>query len=291
MAAVANITEVSNSNTIGNALSAVASPALVKGTLGMNLMYTENLPTGTNVKKFQKKGSLTAATLAESTALQPDANGELTDATITATAAKVVVSSGLSVEEQRFGNIDLARIGNEQFGAIARAVDVDFIGMAAGLATTQTATTVLTIDDVMTAQMSIYNSNCPNQEVTLAAALGPRAVYNLKKEIIQSGASAWANPAQLALFQGAPVKANGLVGNIPGICDVYQTTGYATTGGDDQQMLIHPMWCLAGMFDSSPISWVADKGPEGLYTSIVSYFLYDIIEWNDLAGVMLRSDT
>lgn len=289
--AVANITELSNSNTIGNALSAVSSPALVKGTLGMNLMYTENLPTGTNVKKFQKKGSLTAASLAESTALQPDANGELTDSSVTATAAKVAVSSGLSVEEQKFGNIDLARIGNEQFGAIARFVDTDFIGMAAGLATTQTATTVLTIDDVMTAQMSIYNSNVPNQEVTLAACLGPRGVYNLKKEIIQSGAAAWSNPAQLALFQGAPVKANGFVGNIPGICDVYQTTGYATTGGDDQQMLIHPMWCLAGMFDSAPISWVADKGPEGLYTSIISYFFYDIIEWNDLAGVMLRSDT
>lgn len=291
MGAVANITELSNSNTIGNALSAIGSPALVKGVLGLNLMYTENLPEKTNVKKFMKFGSLTAASLAESTALQPDANGELTDSSVSATAAKIAVSSGLSVEEEKFGMIDLARIANEQFSAIARAVDNDFIGMAAGLATTQTAASVMTIDDIMIGQLSIYNSNVPNQEVTLAAVLGPRAVYNVKKEIIQSGAAAWSNPAQLNIFQGAPVKANGFVGNIPGVCDVYQTTGFATTGGDDQQMIIHPQWCLAGMFDSAPVSWVERKGPEGLYTSVISYLFYDVIEWNDLAGVMLRSDT
>lgn len=289
--AVANITELANSITLGNLLSAVSSPALVKTPVGMNLMYTENLPTGTNVKKFQKKGSLTAATLAEATALQPDASGELTDTSVTSTAAKCAVSSGLSVEEQKFGNIDVARIGNEQFSAIGRFVDNDFLSMASGLSTTVTSTSVMTLDDIMQGQFNIYNSNTPNQEVTLAAVLGPRAVYNIKKEIVQSGAAAWSNPAMLNIFQGAPVKANGLIGSIPAICDVYQTTGFATTGGDDQQMIIHPMWCLAGMFDSAPDTWILNQGAAGLYTEIVSYFFYDIIEWNDLAGNMLRSDT
>ena len=289
--AVANITELSNSNTIGNALSAVASPAFVKSTVGMNLMYTENLPSMTNVKKFRKNGSLTAASLAESTAMAVDANGELTDTAVSATAAKCAVSSGLSVEEQKFGTIDLARIGNEQFAAIARFVDNDFLSMASGLSQTQTATSVMTVDDLMTAQMTIYNGNVPNPEVTLAAVLGPKAVYNVKKEIIQSGASAWSNPAQLGLFQGAAVKANGLVGSIPGVADVYQTTGFATGGGDDSQMLLHPMWCLAGIFDSAPQSWLTNKGSEGLYTEVVSYYFYDIVGWNDTAGVLVKSDT
>lgn len=291
MAAVANITEVSNSVTLGNLLSKASSPALVKGTVMMNLMYTEDLPSGTNVKKFVTRGSLTAATLVESTALAPNANGELTDSSITATAAKVAVVSGLSVEEQRFANIDLSRIGDEQFSAIARFVDNDGLSMATGLSTTVTSTSVMTVDDIMLGQFNIYNSNVPNQDVTLAAVLGPRAIYNLRKELVQSGAAAWMNPAMLGIFQGSNIQANGRVGSIQGICDVYQTTGFATTGGDDQQMIIHPMWCLAGMFDTSPRSWIINKGAEGFYTEVASYFLYDIIEWNDLAGVMLRSDT
>lgn len=291
MAAVANITELSNSNTLGNLLSSVSSPALVKTPVMMNLMYAEDLPTGTNVKKFQKNGSLTSASLAESTALQPDSNGELTDTSVTATAAKLVVSSGLSVEEERFGYINLQRIGDEQFAAIGRGVDNDAIGLASGLSTAVTSTTVMTIDDLMQGMFNIHNSNVPNLEVALAAVLGPRAVYNIKKEIVQSGAAAWTNPALLGIFNQAPIQANGRVGSIPGICDVYQTTGFATGGGDDYQMIIHPMWCFASMFDTAPKSRVLAQAAAGLYTEIVSYFFYDIIEWNDLAGVWLKSDT
>lgn len=290
MAAVANITEFSNSVTIGNALSRLASPALVKTAVGLESLYREDLPAGTNVKKFVKRGSLTAATLAESTALAPDSNGELTDSSVSATAAKAAVVSGLSVEAQQFGNIDLSRVAAEHGSAFGRFVSNDIIGMAAGLATSQTATSVMTIDDIMLAQLAIYGANVPNQEVMLHAFLGPKAVYNLKKEIIQNGASAFANPSMLSVLNGLPAS-NGFIGDIPGICKVYQTTGFATTGGDDQQMLIHPLWCLAGIFASAPVTWYKDKGAEGFYSEVASYYMYDVIEWNDLAGVMLRSDT
>lgn len=290
MAAVANITEFSNAVTLGNALSVLASPALVKGAVGLESLYRENLPSGTNVKKFVKRGSLTAASLAESTALAPDANGELTDSSVSATAAKVAVVSGLSVEAQTFTQIDLARLAAEAGHAIGRYVSNDIIGMAAGLATTQTATSTMTIDDIMLAQYAIYGANVPNPEVMLHAFLAPHAVYNVRKEIIQAGASAFTNPNMLSVLNGLPA-ANGFIGDIPGICKVYQTTGFATTGGDDQQMLIHPLWCLAGIFASAPVSWFKDKGAEGFYSECASYFLYDVIEWNDLAGVMLRSDT
>lgn len=288
---VANLSELSNSVIVGNLLSAIGSPALVKGTVGMNLMYTEDLPVGTNVKKFVKYGSLTGALLAESTALAPDANGELTDSSVTATAAKCTVVSGLTVEGESFGNIDIPRIANEQFSAIARYVDTDFLSMASGLATSVTAATVLTVDDIMQGQFNIFNSNCPNQEVPLAVVIGPRAGYNIKKDIIQSGGSAWSNPAMLSVFNGSGIQPNGRLGSIPGVGDIYQTTGFATGGGDDTQMIIHPMWCLAGMFAAAPVTWIKQKGAEGFYTEVASYYFYDIIEWNDLCGCALKSDT
>lgn len=288
---VSNLTEVSNSVIVGNLLSSIGSPALVKGQVGMNLMYTENLPVGTNVKKFVKYGSLTGAIVAESTAQAADANGELTDTSVTATAAKCVVVSGLTVEAEAFSNIDLARLATEQFAGIARYVDNDFLSMASGLATSVTAATVLTVDDIMQGQFNIYNSNCPNQEVPLAVVIGPRAGYNIKKDIIQSGGSAWANPAMLQVFNESPIQPNGRLGSIPGVGDIYQTTGFATGGGDDTQMIIHPMWCIAGMFAPAPVTWVKQKGAEGFYTEVASYYFYDIIEWNDLCGCALKSDT
>jgi len=288
--AVSNITEVSNAVTIGNALSAIASPALVKSTCMMNLMYTENLPVGTNVKKFIKKGSLTAATLAESTAAAIDANGELTDSSITATAAKVFVMSGLSLEAETFTGLSVARLGEEAGAAIGRAVDVDALGMFDGFSTVVTASTVLTIDDVMLGQFNILNSNCHNPEVQLQCVVHPKAYYNIKKEMIQSGASAWANQTFLDVLGRNPQQ-NCYAGSIPGLADFYVTTGQATTGGDTIDGIFHPMWALAGIFASAPVVWVQRQGAGGFFTEVASAYLYDIIEWNDLAGVELDSDT
>lgn len=290
MGAVANITEFSNSITIGNALSKVASPALVKSTCMMNLIYTESLPMGTMTIKFVKNGALTAATLAESTALAPDANGELTDSSVTATIAKCAVVSGLSVEGETFGNITLDRIAEEQGAAIGRFVDNDAISLFTGLSTVVTSAATLTIDDLMLGQFNIYNSNCPNQEIMLQTVLHPKAHYAIKKELIQSGATVWQNPAFISLLNGTP-KANCYVGTLPGIADVYATTGQQTSGGNTADAIFHPMWCLAGAFAPQPVTWLKQKGAEGFYTEAASYYFYDVLEWNDACGVELLSLT
>lgn len=290
MGAVANITEFGNSVTIGNALSKVASPALVKSTCMMNLIYTEDLPAGTMTVKFVKNGSLTAATLVEATALAPDANGELTDTSVSATIAKCAVVSGLSVEGENFGNITLDRLGEEQGSAIGRFVDNDGLSLFGGLSVAVTSATVLTVDDIMLGQFNIYNSNCPNQEVMLQSVLHPKAHYNIKKELIQSGATVWSNPNYVAMLGQTP-QANCYVGTLPGIADIYVTTGQATSGGDTIDAIFHPMWCFAGAFAPAPVTWVKQKGAEGFYTEVASYYFYDVLEWNDLCGVGLLSDT
>ena len=290
--AVANITELSNSVTLGNLLSAEMAPAFVKAAVGLDSVYLENLPVGTNVKKFTKAGSLTAATLAESTALAVDANGELTDSSISLTAAKCAVSSGLSVEEEQFGFISLDRIGQEQGAAIGRFVSDDILSLAGGFSTnTVTCATVATVDDLMLAQFAIYNAKVPNPEISLNAILGPRAVYNIKKDIVQSGASVWSNPNMLTLLSDGKPAANGLMGAIPGICNVYMTTGFGTSGGDDVQMVVHPRWALCGMLAPAPKVWIKQKGSEGAYTEVFSFLFYDVGEWNDAAGCKFSSDT
>ncbi len=289
--AVNFVTEFSNGITLGNLVAATSSPALVKGTVMMNHMYAENLPERTMTKKFPKNGSLTAASLAESTALAINANGELLDTSADLTAAKVAVSSGLSIEDQKFGTISTERVGAEQFSAIARAVDVDALSLFSGLATSVTSASVMTIDDIMQGIMSINNSNCPDLEVTPTYVGTPKSVYNIQKEIIQGGNASYSNDAMLDIFRGATMKANGFKGKLANLCDIYQTTGLATSGSDDVNAVFHPKWTFCGMFDSQPLTWLQNKGADGWYTEIASCYFYDVGEWNDLCGVKLLSDT
>src|SRR5688572_28101420 len=118
--AVANVTEFGNSINIPKVLSDLMAPAFVKSVIGLNLMHVEDLPVRSMVTQFRKDGSLTAAALAESTALAINANGELTRSAVDATVAKCAVSSGLSVEALEFSDLDLATIAERQANAIAR---------------------------------------------------------------------------------------------------------------------------------------------------------------------------
>lgn len=289
MGAVANITELGNSVNPTDVISSAIAPALVKKVCMPNLMHTESLPDRTLVKKHPKKGTLTAAALAEATALAVNSDGELSDTSVSSTIAKCAVSSGLSVEQLQFGAIDAARIAEEQASAIARFVDNDALGLFSGLTTSVTAASTLTLDDIMLAQYSIFNSECPNKEVNLAVVLSHKGHYNIKKEIVQSGASPFTNQAYLEVLGGNP-QANCYVGSMPGF-DFYATSGHATSGGDTVQAVFHPQWCFGGNFAAAPQFVSNMKGSEGLYMEIVGYFFYDVYEWNDLCGVKVLSDT
>lgn len=287
--AVVNITEVSNAVTYPKVISDLMAPAFVKSTFMLNHVHAEDLPVMSLVKQFQKEGSLTAAALAESTALAVNANGELTRAAVDATVAKCAVSSGLSVEALQFSNIDLATITTRQAEAIARYVDNQILALFSGLSTTVTSVAGMTIDDIMLGQYNIYNSECPNKEVPLTCVLGWKGLYNIKKELVQSGASVWSNPSYLTILQGTP-QPNGYQGSLPGI-NVFATSGLASGGGDNYQAIFHPMWTFAGTFDSSPRQMSLNRPSEGLYMENVSYYFWACVEWNDLAGVFLKSDS
>jgi hypothetical protein len=201
-----------------------------------------------------------------------------------------VIVSGLSVEAEEFSSLDLTRLSSEQFSAIARAVDTDALGLFSGLSTGRTASSLLTVDDLMLSQMGIYASEVPNKEVPLSLVTNAKGMYGVKKEIIQSGASAWTSESMMSILGGRP-QPNCFVGSIPGICDVYQTSGMGTSGGDTYSAIFHPMWTFCGIFGVSPKSWMIRKGSEGFYTELASYYFFDVAEWNDLAGRYILSDT
>lgn len=293
MAVVSNVTEVANSVTIGNVLSSISSPAFVKAAVGLNSLYRENLPGKgqSAVKKFTKEGSLTVTNpQGESDSLAIGSGGEYTETSVSATAAKCAIVSGLSVEADKFGNVDINKLVTKAGEAVGRAVSNDVISMGSGFSQGVTCSSIATLADLYTAQFTIFNGNCPNQEVLPHFICNPRSGMAIKSELSSSGASAFTNPQMLEVLMGLP-STGGYLGTIPGLCEVYQTTGFSATGGDDQQPFMHPMWALAGIFDSAPETWIAKKGSEGFYTEAATMYFYDIVEWNDAAGINFRSDT
>lgn len=287
MVAVANVTKLSDSVNVSNVLGSVMSPALVKSTCMMNLMFLEGMPEGTMTKLLGKKGYLTAAaSLAEATAQA--INAELQDTSVTATVSKCALVSALSVEQATFGHITLDRIAEEHGNNIARYVDNNALSLFSSITTQVTSASVMTVDDVMLGQFNIFKSECPNKEVPLAAVLAHKGHYNIKKEIIQSGATAWVNPQFLDILQSRP-QANCYVGSIPGLADFYATSGHATSGSNNVQAIFHPQWAFAGLFAPNPVSWINNRGAEGFYQEVATYYFFTIVAWNDLAAVALLS--
>ena len=287
---VANVTEFSNSVTAVDLIGAGIAPAFVKSTCMVANIHYEDLPKGTMTGTLLKRGALTAAALAESTAMPMDANGEITDTSVTGTIAKCAIVTALSVEAQQFGSITAERVADDHGSAIARFVDNDALGLFSGLSTAVTSASILTLDDVMLGQFNIYNSEVPNKEVPLKVVLSNRGFYNIKKELTQSGASIWTNQTELTVLGGAP-QANCYVGSIGESLQFYATSGHATSGGDTVQAIFHPMWTFAGFFAPAPVTWVENEGRGGFFTAFATYYFYDVLEWNDLGGVKLLSDT
>ena len=122
---MANENELSNLQLPTDAISAAMSEAFVAKAFYLPLVYTEEFPDDSKVLKFRKRGSGTAQTVAEGGNYTVDANSEITDSSVSATAEKKVFSTTHTVEQGRFGGImgKLPRYVDEHSRAIARLFD------------------------------------------------------------------------------------------------------------------------------------------------------------------------
>lgn len=289
-------TEISNSAKVTNVLSDGISAALVQSVVVVPLIYAEDLPSGTAVKLFRKDGYLTAETISESAEYTHSASSELTQSTVTATAAKSGVVSKLTVEAQQFGNIDLAKIAREQGGAIARLLDDDVIALFDNHDNTVTATSILTADDVLQAAYTVRAALAGGIGERLVGVFDYKGIFELQKELMKSAGAALSNPQLITLLTGMP-KPNGFAGNLPGV-DLYQTNGLPSANSDDYACVFNPATCYAGIYSPSVNTRVTFVGATdgatsgaGFYDEVASWVFSNVVEWNDNAGCTVRSDT
>jgi len=286
--------ELGNFITIGNAVSAEASAALVNAAQGLALVHAEAFPDNTNVIKFRKSGSLVAEAIAESAAYTYSANSELTDASISCTGTKKMVSSRVSVEALRFGSpgSDLQRIGQEQGNALARLFDADLKALFASVSGGVTAASTLVKDNLLDAQYTVFAGIKGAFSGRLVGMVDYKGAGEIRKELTSITATAFGNLAMLGVI-GVPKGPAGFIGEFAGI-ELYQTDGLPSSGGDDVALVWDPRIAFcAGI-----------NGIQGLATTVLepsvltnmcweftTHTFWNVAEWNDAAGCKVLSDT
>lgn len=286
-------TEYGNLITVGNAISTDMTPAFVNGSQGLALVHTQVFAENSNVIKFTKAGYLVGETVAESTDYSYSASSELTDTSVTCTAAKKVVGAKVTVEAARFAaaSTNPGRMTFELGSAMARLFDYDLKALFTSLATTVTATSTLTKDNIADARYSVVSGIKGAFSGKLVGMFDYKGVNEIIKELSSISATAFGNMELLGVL-GMPKPASGYAGNVLGV-DIYQTDGLGTTGGDDIAAVWDPAHCFAAGVDGAGFynSLKSPSAINGLSTEFLTWAFWKVVERNDLAGVRVLSDS
>lgn len=286
---MANETEISNAAHATDVISDAISAALVQSVVVLPHVYAENLPVGTAVKKFRKDGSLTAETVTESSSYTFSASSELTQTSVDCTAVKAAVATKLTFEAQTFTQINVPKIASEQGRALARLLDDDVLALFTGFTNSVTASSIMTVADLMKAAYTVRASLAGGIGEKLVGILDYKGVFEIQKELMQSAAAALSQAPLITLLTGLP-QLNGYCGSIPGV-DIYQTNGLEVTGTDDIAAVFNPSTTFCGIYSPSVTTVLIQAGSAGGWTEVYSYLMRDTKEWNDTAGVKVFSDT
>lgn len=284
---MANEIKIANAATPTDVISAAISRPLVDKVVCIQHVFAEGLPVGTPVKKARKDAALgLGATVTEASNYTFGSDSEFTQSSVSLTAAKTVIASKITEEAKQFTTITDQDIINKQGNSLARTLDNAVKLLATGWAQTITTANPLLIEDVMECAYLIRAGYANEDGRRLVAILDYKGVHQLGLQAVASSASAFVAPEMLAVLMGLR-NPNGFVAPIPG-ADVYEVGGLPTGGGYRSGMVINPALAMFGIY--GPVQ-VLRKNPDsqGLFTELTSYVFNQVAEWNDAAGIQLKS--
>lgn len=292
---MANETELGNIVHQTNVISDGITPALVSPIVVAPLLRYEPLPVGTNVKLFAKDGYITAEQVNESAVQAVDgAEQELTQSSVTATCVKLAATCHLTVEAQQFSTISLGDLARYAGEAIGRDWDDEILALFSSFSGGVTASSTLTFDDILDAQYGVRNGTAGVSWGELHCVLDFKGAKELRKELASSSAAALSLESQIELLRGIG-SPRGYIGSRSGI-NFFETSGLPTSGSDDVALIFDPMLAFGAMASNTPqvrTRWLggAGDGTRGFCDEVSAWIFCDVVEWNDAAGYMIKSDT
>src|SRR5436190_1946066 len=209
----------------------------------LNLMYTVNLPPGSDSKKLRQRTAQTASIVAEAAEAPTTIYSIIAGNTLT--AKKAVVLNELSEEAQLFGGLNLDEVRMEQGLAITEKLDTDACGLFPGFSSSSDHNgQPLQPSHLIEADYKVGLANVPGPRIFVLHNI---QTYQIKSFIVAANATVWGNPTVPNLLGDyANLQANGFVGTIFGE-DVYETQHVPTVnvGVDRCGACLNPQYALA----------------------------------------------
>lgn len=281
---MANETLFENIQTVAAFLAADLGPALKAKLIMPNLCHIENFRVGSDSLKLRVKGSVSATAGAEAT---DHAISEYTETTPgTLTVAEYKVYSELSDKETMWSGAEVGRVLEEMVDACGQKLDTDAMAILDGFSVNAGAYSADNSDVIMAE--AAYKLEAVNAPGPYAYALHPKQWWDVKEDVIASGASVYTNPQRVELFSGQPA-ANGYKGmffDVP----VFISTNAESVNGDAD-------WsgaCLAvnhglALGLGGGVMIETDRNIKKGVTELSATIWYDVTEYRDACGVQIRS--
>ena len=285
---MASETEYSNYQTVAAFIDATLSPYFRAAAIMPNLCHLVNFRPGSDSVKLRKAGSLTATAAAESSQHAVSEYTETSPGTLTAAEVKVYVE--LSEKALYFGGANVADLAAEAGRAIATKLDADCMALFDafnGGTTLGTSGVDCTPALLLQAAYTVAAQNVPGPYVLV---LHPVQIYDVQDDILASAASVWTNETKLDILSGQPPANNGYKGAFLDM-PVYASTNVeslnsaANWGG----ACFSPAHALALGMGGETITKIGYHVGEGV-TQIGVSLWYNVLEWNDAAGVAIVTD-
>lgn len=291
---MANETTSSSLNKIERVYSDSISEDFTKKVVVINLISSEDLPSGTMVKSYLNDVDFTeaaAATVAEGGSFST--NTAMSNTQVNLTAAKSAVSSTMTVEGSDFNIVSDQKIVSKQGSALARKADTEILALFPSFTNSLTAAAVGTLDELYDAVFYVHEDTLRYDSV-LTGIIGLKYANAIRKEVANSGAAQFQLENRLSIL-GTPgqalVKPNGLIGSIPGL-NLFVTAGFATSGADVVQGVFDSSDAIEGIYGNSVNTWAIKKGQgnPSFVIELSSYYYHACAIRRATAGCKLLSD-
>lgn len=269
------------------------SEDFIKKVVAINLISSEDLPSGTMTKSYKNNVEFIesdADTVSEAGSYSTFT--EVTNTQTNLTAAKSMISSKLTVEVMDFNIVSDQEVVSKQSSAIARKADTEILALFPSFTNSLTALSVGTVDDLFDAVFYVHEDTM--RDNALNAVIGRKYANAIRKEVNSSGAAQFSVPNRLSLL-GEPGQAllapNGYMGSLPGL-NIYVTSGFSTSGGDVVQGVFDPADAIEGIYGRSVQTWATKigAGNPSLVLELTSYLFHACTLRRAGAGCKVLSD-
>ena len=272
-------------------VSDAISAALVQRVVLAPLVYSESLPQQTKVKNWRKKGKLVAEQVAEYGSITLSANSQYVETTAASTAVKLACCAELTVETEQFTSMSESQIYTELGQAIARYYDYYIGALFSGSTHSVTCSGAASLPKLLEAIYTCHRYTEGNAAPQLIAVLNYKGIFELKKELALTSATALVSNLKMASILTGATGANGFVGEYPG-ARIYQTKYVATSGAYDCGMVFDPAIGFGAMVSLTPNFRSFWKGmQQGGVTEFAAWIFADCVLWNDYATCIFKSAT